>query len=121
MRVQTAMMAEILYGSMAATGFVSAGMTIVAQTMFSGGNIDGILAGGVLIAVGGLIVRWLFRLLGEVRVDNDRLREQISSLESRLAEETAKYDRERQLRISLEEYGIQDRRHGHGVEEIEGP
>jgi hypothetical protein len=103
-------MSNLVQGVMYASASLSAGSTLIAQTMLGNGTVEGYLAGGILLAVGGVIVKWMFRLLDEVRNANDRLRHAHEELEERLEVMTAKYDEERNLRIQLEEMGLHDRR-----------
>lgn len=96
---------------------------VIAQAITSpfAETLERLLGGGVLVVAAWLIIRWTFRLIGEVRAiaTEDRkyaearekmLLDQLSAANEQLAELNAQLTSERQLRLSLEQLGLRDRR-----------
>jgi hypothetical protein len=110
---------------------MGAGFIIIGQAIFNpfADMAERMLGGGVLFVAAYLIVRWTFRLLGEVRsmaADDrdaavereklaadreDKLLERIRQMSDQNAELNAQLAGERQMRVALEQSGLSERRH----------
>ncbi len=99
----------------AATLF-GAGTVVIAQAVFDNfaEPLERVIGGSVLFAAAVLIVRWTFRLLNEAResaaADRKAYLEREARLTDQLAELNAQLLQERQLRMSLEAMGYENRR-----------
>ncbi len=91
-----------------AAGLFGAGMVVVTQGVLdpSADTIERIIGGTFILVAGTVGFRWAYQLLKAVREDNSELRTQLSDM-------TKKYETERELRMSLEESGLVDRRKHH--------
>lgn len=110
----------VVGGQLIGGAMLALGTWILAQATFD--NVERIAVGSIVIAAGTLIVRWVLKTServeatwsGAVKAANERAMacEAVSeSLRKENEELRVKYDKERALRISLEESGMQDRRH----------
>jgi hypothetical protein len=110
---------------------MGAGFIIIGQAIFNpfADMAERMIGGGVLFVAAYLIVRWTFRLLGEVRsmaADDreaavereklaadreDKLLERIRQMSDQNAELNAQLAGERQMRVALEQSGLSERRH----------
>jgi hypothetical protein len=106
-----------------AAGLFTSSLLIVGQAVFdpTAEVVERVIGGSVLLATGWVVVRWLFRLLNAIRDDSEATRQMLESertawkeerdsLRVMLTEARSQYESERQLRLSLEEKGIVDRR-----------
>ncbi len=90
----------------AAAALFAAGFVVVVQGVLdpTADTIERIIGGTFILVAGTVGFRWAYQLLKAVREDNTELRTQLTSM-------TTKYEKERDLRMSLEESGLADRRH----------
>ncbi len=90
----------------AAAALFTAGAVVVAQGVLdpTADTIERIIGGTFILVAGTVGFRWAYQLLKAVREDNTELRTQLTGM-------TLKYEQERDLRMSLEESGLADRRH----------
>jgi len=104
------------------------GSWFMAQTSLD--NAERYIGGSIIIVVGSLIIRWVLKTSERVEAfwsgaliaaneraaksdeRADRAEERCLKYQHEIDMAEAKYDQERLLRISLEEKGIADRRHG---------
>ena len=110
----------VFIGQMIGGAMLALGAWILSQATFD--NVERLAVGSIVILAGTLIVRWVLKTServeatwsGAVKAANDRAIacEATSDQLRRENEELRlKYDKERSFRISLEESGLQDRRH----------
>jgi hypothetical protein len=105
--------AVLIFGNWIGGLFVVAGAAILAQATFD--NLERGVVGATILAAGTLIIRWVLRTSERV----EEIWSNAVATAERRAEEaekrcegmTLRSDHERQLRISLEECGLVDRRH----------
>lgn len=118
-------LSRLIPGTAVAASFVSAASLLIAQGVFNpiADNLERGLGAISLVGVAYLVIRWtraLFKDVQQLRSEEHRaalererlLIGQIDALTDRLAEVNAQLYEERQLRLSLEQLGIKDRRHG---------
>ncbi len=98
-----------------AAGAFGAGAVVVAQGVLDpmADTVERVIGGAFLLIVGTVGFRWAFQLIKAVREDNHELRAQLNEVRDRLGDMTQKYESERELRMSLEEAGLVDRRRHH--------
>lgn len=121
---------RILPGLTTAATLIGASVTVLAQSLFdpTAQIAEKVVGGSILFAVGWMVVRWTFKLIGEVRAiaAEDRSaaveREKIAAERERLllaqlqkqnevnAELHAQLTTERQMRVSLERAGLIEHR-----------
>lgn len=110
----------VFFGQMIGGAMLALGTWILSQATFD--NVERIAVGSIVIVAGTLIVRWVLKTServeatwsGAVKAANDRAAAcelTAEGLRKENDELRMKYDKERALRISLEESGMQDRRH----------
>lgn len=110
----------VFLGQMIGGALLAIGTWILAQASFD--NVERLAVGSIVIVAGTLIVRWVLKTServeatwsGAVKAANERAavcETAAQALRKENDELRIKYDRERALRISLEESGMQDRRH----------
>jgi hypothetical protein len=110
----------VFVGQMIGGAMLAMGAWILSQATFD--NVERIAVGSIVIVAGTLIVRWVLKTServeatwsGAVKAANERAmacEQTAETLRKENEELRVKYDRERALRISLEESGMQDRRH----------
>lgn len=115
---------RVLLALSAVGTLIGASFVVLSQAVFSpfADTIERVLGGSVLLAAAWLIIRWTFRLIREVRaiskddreaaVDREQmLMGQLAETNKQLSEVRAQLSAERQLRLSLEQLGLKDRRH----------
>ena len=128
---------RIVPGVAGAATLMGAGFVIIGQAIFNpfADMAERMLGGGVLFVAAYLIVRWTFRLLGEVRsmAADDReaavgreklaaeretkLLERLQHMSDQNAELNAQLAGERQMRVALEQSGLAERRrHSKGTD-----
>jgi hypothetical protein len=109
----------IYFGHWIGGSMVIIGSWILAQATLD--NVERFVGGSIIVIVGAFIIRWVLKTserveatwsgaleAANIRAEKAELRCVKYQEEIDLAE--AKYDQERQLRISLEERGLTDRR-----------
>ena len=105
--------AVLVFGNWIGGAFVITGAFILAQATFD--NLERGVVGATILAAGTLIIRWVLKT--SERVEEiwsnavESAEHRAEEAEKRCEEMVVKYDHERQLRISLEECGLVDRRH----------
>lgn len=106
-----------------AATLVGASIVVLGQAVFNpfADTVERMVGGSVLLAAAWLIIRWTFRLIREVReiAEDERnaakereaqLLARLTASHAQLAEVNAQLSQERQLRLSLEQMGLKDRR-----------
>lgn len=112
------MIPERVIPSFATAGsLIGAAVVVFGQAIFDPSTAwsERVIGGSVLLLAAGLIVKWTFRLIKEVRVISAEDREASLKRESlhmqQIAELNAQLAAERRMRLSLEQLGLTNRRH----------
>jgi len=107
-----------------AGSLIGSAMVLFAQAVANpiADSAERIVGGSLLAVAAALIIRWTFRLVGEVRAIAAEQREAAEKRESQLLAQISEANRqlnaERQLRISLEQRGLEQRRKN-GYEDVD--